>query len=48
MESRWSDSQAKLTIEQFAEQGVSGDLALRVYTSRLLGRDPELRRAREK
>ena len=42
MESRWSDSQAKLTIEQYAEQGVSSDLALRVYTSRLLGQDPEL------
>ena len=39
MKSRWSDSEANQTIEQYAEQGVSGDLALRVYTSRLLGQD---------
>jgi len=42
LESRWSESQANLTIEQYAEQGVPSDLALRVYTSRLLGQDPEL------
>lgn len=42
MESRWSDAQADLTIEQYAEQGVSSEMALRVYTTRLLGRDPVL------
>ncbi len=42
MESRWVDSQAGLIVEQYAEQGVSRDMALRVYTTRLLGQDPQL------
>ena len=42
MKSRWSDSQAKEYIARYAEKGVSEDLALRVYTTRLLGNDPRL------
>jgi len=38
--SRWSDSEAATYIERYADDGK--DLALRVYTSRLLGRDPSL------
>jgi len=42
MKSRWSDADAKAMVEHYAGKGVAEDLALRVYTSRLLGRDPTL------
>jgi rhamnose utilization protein RhaD (predicted bifunctional aldolase and dehydrogenase)/NAD(P)-dependent dehydrogenase (short-subunit alcohol dehydrogenase family) len=42
MKSRWSDAEARRFIDQYAEKGVAEDLALRVYTSRLLGQDPTL------
>jgi rhamnulose-1-phosphate aldolase/alcohol dehydrogenase len=42
MKSGWVDSDAARTVERYGEQGVGADLALRVYTSRLLGRDPAL------
>src|SRR5258705_11001741 len=42
MQSRWNDISALDAVETYAEKGVSEDLALRVYTSRLLGRDPLL------
>lgn len=42
MQSQWSDKTAKEYIERYAGERVSEDLALRVYTSRLLGRDPAL------
>ncbi len=42
MESRWSDRDAQEAIERYAARGVGEDLALRVYTTRLLGRDPRL------
>jgi rhamnose utilization protein RhaD (predicted bifunctional aldolase and dehydrogenase)/NAD(P)-dependent dehydrogenase (short-subunit alcohol dehydrogenase family) len=42
MKSRWSDAEARRFIDQYAEKGVAEDLALRVYTSRLLGQDPSL------
>src|ERR1700745_294937 len=42
MYSLWSDADAERMIERYAAQGVARDLALRVYTSRLLGRDPKL------
>jgi rhamnulose-1-phosphate aldolase/alcohol dehydrogenase len=42
MKSRWSDAEAKETIARYAEKGVGEDLALRVYTTRLLGGDPKL------
>ena len=40
MQNRWDESQAKATIEQYKD--VLEDVALRVYTSRLIGADPEL------
>ena len=42
MKSLWSDAEAKAFIDRYAEQDVAEDLALRVYTSRLLGQDPTL------
>lgn len=42
MRNRWSDEDAKKTIAHYAAQGVNEDLALRVYTSRLIGIEPEL------
>ena len=42
MKSRWLDEEAKSLVSRYAQQGVNADLALRVYTSRLLGREPKL------
>jgi rhamnose utilization protein RhaD (predicted bifunctional aldolase and dehydrogenase)/NAD(P)-dependent dehydrogenase (short-subunit alcohol dehydrogenase family) len=42
MKSRWQDTEAKSLVARYAQQGVNADLALRVYTSRLLGREPKL------
>lgn len=42
MKSLWSDADAKSFIEKYAKQNVGEDLALRVYTTRLLGGDPKL------
>ncbi|MDE2167042.1 MAG: bifunctional aldolase/short-chain dehydrogenase [Alphaproteobacteria bacterium] len=42
MQSRWNDAEAEAMVTRYAQQGVAPDLALRVYTSRLLGRDPRL------
>jgi rhamnulose-1-phosphate aldolase/alcohol dehydrogenase len=41
MESRWSDRDAAEYVERFGPAW-GEDLALRVYTSRLIGRDPDL------
>src|ERR1700689_297541 len=42
MKSRWSDADAQAFVSRYAEKGVGGDLALRPYTTRLLGGDPRL------
>ena len=42
MKSLWSDQDAKTYVERYAARGVGEDLALRVYTTRLLGGDPSL------
>ena len=42
MESLWNDQEAARDVARYAEQGVGEDLALRVYTTRLLGGDPRL------
>src|SRR5258708_19903641 len=42
MKSGWVDGDAETMVERYAAQGVGRDVALRVYTSRLLGRDPLL------
>ena len=41
MQSRWSDAEARNAVERWGASG-GEDLALRVYTSRLLGADPAL------
>jgi rhamnose utilization protein RhaD (predicted bifunctional aldolase and dehydrogenase)/NAD(P)-dependent dehydrogenase (short-subunit alcohol dehydrogenase family) len=40
MQSAWNDSDADAAVARYASLG--GDLALRVYTTRLLGKDPRL------
>jgi rhamnose utilization protein RhaD (predicted bifunctional aldolase and dehydrogenase)/NAD(P)-dependent dehydrogenase (short-subunit alcohol dehydrogenase family) len=42
MRSSWSDVDAESMVARYAGEGVERDLALRVYTSRLLGREPKL------
>jgi rhamnose utilization protein RhaD (predicted bifunctional aldolase and dehydrogenase)/NAD(P)-dependent dehydrogenase (short-subunit alcohol dehydrogenase family) len=42
MRSLWSDADAERMVERYAQQGVGRDLALRVYTSRLLGGEARL------
>ena len=42
MQSRWSDADARTAIEVYGAAGASEALALRTYTTRLLGRDPAL------
>lgn len=42
MKNLWSDSDAKAAIAQHAAKGIGEDLALRVYTTRLLGGEPKL------
>jgi rhamnose utilization protein RhaD (predicted bifunctional aldolase and dehydrogenase) len=42
MQSLWSNAEAEQMVERYAQQGFGRDLALRVYTSRLLGGEPKL------
>ena len=42
MRSKWNELRALDAVETYGAKGISEDLALRVYTSRLLGRDPLL------
>ncbi|MFN9871774.1 MAG: bifunctional aldolase/short-chain dehydrogenase [Cyanobacteriota bacterium] len=42
MLNRWSDAEAAEAIARYGAQGVSEDLALRTYSARLLGADPDL------
>src|SRR5215472_18877671 len=42
MESRFVERDAVAAVDRYARQGVGRDLALRVYTTRLLGQDPKL------
>jgi rhamnose utilization protein RhaD (predicted bifunctional aldolase and dehydrogenase)/NAD(P)-dependent dehydrogenase (short-subunit alcohol dehydrogenase family) len=42
MQSRWVDRDAKAAVDRHAARGVSPELALRVYSTRLLGADPAL------
>jgi len=39
---RWSEGEAAAAVAHYGAQGVSADLALRTYTARLLGADPQL------
>src|SRR5947207_1403959 len=42
MKSAWNVRDAEAAVALYAAQGVNRDVALRVYTTRLLGRDPKL------
>src|SRR5215470_9736622 len=42
MQSRWRDDDAEAMVAHYAKSGISRDLALRVYTTRLLGQNPKL------
>jgi rhamnose utilization protein RhaD (predicted bifunctional aldolase and dehydrogenase)/NAD(P)-dependent dehydrogenase (short-subunit alcohol dehydrogenase family) len=42
MESRFVEAEAAALVAHYAARGVPRDLALRVYTTRLLGQDPKL------
>jgi rhamnose utilization protein RhaD (predicted bifunctional aldolase and dehydrogenase)/NAD(P)-dependent dehydrogenase (short-subunit alcohol dehydrogenase family) len=42
MKSAWIDRDAEAAVARGAKCGIDPDLALRVYTTRLLGRDPKL------
>jgi rhamnose utilization protein RhaD (predicted bifunctional aldolase and dehydrogenase)/NAD(P)-dependent dehydrogenase (short-subunit alcohol dehydrogenase family) len=42
MKSGWVDRDAQALVDLYAERNIGLDLALRVYTTRLLGRDPKL------
>jgi rhamnose utilization protein RhaD (predicted bifunctional aldolase and dehydrogenase)/NAD(P)-dependent dehydrogenase (short-subunit alcohol dehydrogenase family) len=42
MKSLWSDADAESFVARYGAQGIARDVALRVYTTRLLGGDPRL------
>ena len=42
MKNNWSKKIAKKYVKKYTKLGFSKDLALRVYTTRLLGRNKEL------
>src|SRR3546814_17521472 len=42
MRSLWSEDAARAAADRYAQQGIDEDIALRVYTTRLLGGDPRL------
>ncbi|MEO8894542.1 MAG: class II aldolase/adducin family protein, partial [Rhizomicrobium sp.] len=42
MQSRWSATEAQEFVTRYALKGVNEDLAVRTYTTRLLGSDPRL------
>src|SRR6195256_6611759 len=42
MQSGWSDKDAREFIARYAPKGVNADLAVRTYTTRLLGSDPKM------
>ena len=42
MKSGWVERDAQAMVDRYGRQGVGPDLALRIYSSRLLGREPKL------
>jgi len=42
MKSAWIERDAKAAVDYYGKTGVVADLALRIYSTRLLGRDPRL------
>ena len=42
MKNKWKNSEAKRYILEYKKKGISKNLALRIYTTRLLGQEKEL------
>ncbi|OCP35859.1 bifunctional aldolase/short-chain dehydrogenase [Ensifer sp. LC163] len=42
MKSRWSETEFARVVDTYVNAGINRDLAIRTYTTRLLGSDPEL------
>src|SRR5262245_28817971 len=42
MKSAWVDSDARKAVDHWAKSGIGAELAQRIYSTRLLGRDPKL------
>ncbi|MDI1346617.1 MAG: bifunctional aldolase/short-chain dehydrogenase [Pseudolabrys sp.] len=42
MQNLWSDKDARAAVKHYAKQGANADVALRTYTTRLLGGEPRL------
>ena len=42
MKNLWNDAEANALIDAYAKEGIESELALRVYTTRLLGGEPRL------
>jgi len=42
MKSRWSEPDAKALMKEYNTQGVNEDIAIRTYTTRILGQEPQL------
>ena len=42
MKNLWNDAEAKSLVDAYAKKGIERELALRVYTTRLLGGEPRL------
>jgi rhamnose utilization protein RhaD (predicted bifunctional aldolase and dehydrogenase)/NAD(P)-dependent dehydrogenase (short-subunit alcohol dehydrogenase family) len=42
MKSAWVEREAKQAVDRYGNAGIDADLALRIYSTRLLGRDPKL------
>jgi rhamnose utilization protein RhaD (predicted bifunctional aldolase and dehydrogenase) len=42
MKSAWVEREAKAAVDHFGKAGIGADLALRVYSTRLIGADPKL------
>src|SRR5471030_803714 len=42
MKSNWLERDTKAAVDHYGKAGINADLALRIYSTRLLGRDPKL------
>lgn len=42
MKSRWSETDANECISHYAKEGINTDIAIRTYTTRILGQEPRL------
>ena len=42
MQSRWSEAEAAAAVEKYVSAGINKDVAIRVYSTRILGQDPAL------